>query len=110
MPGELYWRELETGALPGDGDHVVLYPPDDPSDSDHGGPYVFVRRRYLGPYGTWHIELQQIVIDPPEKIRMQLGVPLYRDYAIWWVSQTSDPDPRPGLLEAGWIRYGSEDV
>jgi hypothetical protein len=109
-PSELYWHEIETGALPGDGDHVVLYPPDDPSDSDHGGPYVFVRRRYLGPNGTWHVELQRIVVDAPEPIREQLMTYAARghyEWTHWWTN--TDPDPVPSLLEAGWLPYRGDE-
>jgi hypothetical protein len=108
VPSELYWREIETGALPGDGDHVVLYPPDDPDESDHGGPYLYAQKRYLGPHGAWHIELQRIVVDPPPWIQHQINAPSYRDYSVWWVVDGSNPDPVSGLLKAGWLPYGEE--
>lgn len=98
--GDLWTRTVETGALPGRDDEVTLWP----TDGDvHDGPKHATKRRYMGTDGSWHVELDRLVLDPTDDALavMQRSPGGFR---AWWPSDGIDP--RQQLRAAGWLPYG----
>ena len=102
--GNLYYRWLETGALPSLDDEIVLTLPEDPKDGMGGGPMWSLHRRYLWFDGTWSFELSKMHLDPDEDMQRLLHGPSNDRWARpWWTDR--DGDPQPALLLSGWRRY-----
>ena len=98
-PTTTFWREMETEALPGVGDGVIVYSFDEPDD----GVIVNVKRRVWRVDGGIDVELLPFVIDPTDRatqenlatIRLSRR-PLFDD----WMSR--DGAPEPVLIPSGW--------
>jgi hypothetical protein len=101
--GTLWTREVDTGCVPLVDDEVALWP-----DHEDGadGPLWRVKRRYMGYYGVWHVELLKMLLDPSDATVEELGRDARatgeRMAAVWHTEDGGDPVPE---LERGrWMR------
>lgn len=102
--GDLFYRWMETGALPDHEEDMLTLYITDPDDDPDDGPNWSIHRRWLRFDGTWSIDLTKMVLDPNEQIRRYLQTDRSRYYARpWWTDQSGDPRPR--LLACGWRKY-----
>lgn len=100
--GNLYWRILQTDALPEPDDllNILFHPEDEPDE----GPTWTYHHRWMQHDGSWSISLTKMIVDPDEQVQDHLKRPgSYRYARPWWTDQ--DGDPEPELLRCGWRRY-----
>lgn len=104
--GHLYYRWMETGALPTSADHIVLWNGEDGDPGDGAIWTVDNNRRWLRTDGIWSLDLTRMIVDPDGATQRALETASNFYYARpWWTNV--DEDPEPALLRDGlWRRYG----
>jgi hypothetical protein len=100
----LWWTNRETGALPTQGDKIVLWA--DPDDGPQHGPGWTHRTRLMDADGVWHVELTRAVLNPTRAMWDRALTEMtahgtYNELHPWY---TSDGNLLIALQASGWMR------
>lgn len=108
--GKLWTKLITTSALPQRGDWVyTCIDITEDSDGTCAGFRLEPKQRYMDALGEWNVELQKVVLDPPEEVLRQIQADDARGhqgYAVEWLG----PDRTVQTIEtqlrgSGWREY-----